>query len=120
VRRGGGTFGIVVIGSVFVGGADCVPEVPLAEAADCCTCLADTRVDGEDVGFGDDNCLPDDPDTTRGVASAEEQACAAGAGEAINGANQIFAEATCLDAPHPCADICGRANINEPIFVDAP
>jgi hypothetical protein len=114
--------GVVVgfCGVVFVvGGADCVPEVPLAEAADCCTCLADTRVDGEGAGFGDGNCLPDDPDTTRGVASAEEQACAAGAGDAINGENQIFVEPACLDAPHPCADVCGRANVNEPIFVDA-
>lgn len=118
--RGVRVVGVVVGSVVFGAGADCVPEVPLAEAADCCTCLADTRIDGEGAGLGDGNCLPDDPDTTNGIASAEEQACAAGAGEAINGANQIFVEAPCLDAPHPCADICGRANVNEPIFVDAP
>jgi hypothetical protein len=99
-------------------GADCVEDLPLAEAADCCTCLAETAPDGEAPGFLEENCLPDDPNTTNGVASAEEQACAAGAGEAINGENQIFVEPACLDAPHPCADVCERANVNEPIFVD--
>lgn len=112
----------VVVGAglaLVLGGADCVPGAPLAEIADCCTCLADTGEDGEGPGFLEENCLPDDPDTTNGIASAEEQACAAGGGEAVNGANQIFVTAACLDAPHPCADICAAANVDEPIFVDA-
>ena len=110
---------VVACAGVALGGADCVEDLPLAEAADCCTCLAETGEDGEAPGFLEPNCLPDDPDTTNGVASAEEQACAAGAGEAINGENQIFVTPACLDAPHPCADICAAANVNEPIFVDA-
>lgn len=111
--------GLIGLGAVILGGADCVSSLPLAEAADCCTCLAETGEDGESPGFLEDNCLPDDPDTTRGVASAEEQACAAGAGEAINGDNQIFVTPVCLDAPHPCADICAAANVGDPIFIDA-
>ena len=102
-----------------VGGADCAPDLTLGEIADCCTCLADTRIDGEGTGFLDGNCLPDDPDTTNGIASAEESACAAGAGEAVNGNGRIFAEPPCLDAPHPCADVCAAANSEGEIFVDA-
>jgi hypothetical protein len=104
---------------ISLGGADCVPDLTLAEVADCCTCLADTRVDGEGTGFLDDNCLPDDAATTNGVASAEESACAAGAGEAVNGNGRIFVEAACLDAPHRCADVCAAANAEGAIFVDA-
>ena len=106
---------IVVVGS----GSDCAPDLPIAEAADCCECLASTRSDGEAVGFGDSNCLPDDDQTTRGVASAEEQACSAGAGEAINSDHEVYVVPVCLQPPHPCADSCGRANASRPIFVDA-
>jgi hypothetical protein len=101
-----------------LGGADCAPGLVLAEAADCCTCLARTTLEGGSAAVLDDNCLPNDASTTNGVVDAEESACAAGAGEAINGTGAIFVEPVCLDAPHPCAEVCAAANAEGPIFVD--
>ncbi len=96
----------------------CTPS-PFVAAADCCTCLARTNVSGGRAANLDGNCLPDDEDTTRGVVDAEESACAAGAGEALNGNGAIFAEPACLDDGHACADVCAAANVDRPVFVDA-
>jgi len=111
--------GLALAAACFAAGADCAPSLVLAEVAACCTCLADTNVDGANAGGLDPNCLPDDPATTNGVVSAEESACSAGAGEAINGSGAIFAEPVCLRDPHPCADVCASANSEGAIFVDA-
>ena len=107
-----------VVGIVGIVGAGCQPS-PLVAAADCCTCLARTSVAGAGAAGLDDNCLPDDDDTTRGVVDAEESACAAGAGEALQGNGAIFAEAACLDDGHACADVCAAANAERDVFVDA-
>lgn len=87
------------------------PKLALDDAAGCCTCAAERQTNGERTGLGDANCLPDDDETTRGVAAAEEQACAAGAGNSISeDEHAVFLEPECLTAPHPCAEICANAN----------
>jgi hypothetical protein len=109
--------GVVVVVTAAVSGGGCFPTA--IAAADCCTCLATTTVDGSSASGLDQNCLPDDEDTTRGAVDAEESACAAGAGEAINGNGAIFAVAACLDDGHACADTCAAANADRDVFVDA-
>ncbi len=104
---------------VLCAGADCVPGIAIAEAAECCTCVARTNVDGARVSGVSQNCLPDDRFSTGGVTSAEEDACSAGAGEALTGNGAIFVAAGCLDEPHPCASICAAANADRDVFVTA-
>ena len=101
----------VLLAGIAAAAADCAPTLAVAESADCCTCLSETTVDGAEADLLSGNCLPDDEETTRGINSAEEQACAAGAGETFqNPDHAVFAEAPCLISPHPCAQTCADAN----------
>ncbi len=99
----------VAVVAFVVGGADCIPESGIAEAADCCDCLGDFAPDGDDASFTGGNCLP----TLSGIpnlgVSDERQVCAEAAGQSLNGAGAVDVIAACLQRGHPCADICARA-----------
>jgi hypothetical protein len=100
-----GVFVVVLV----VAGADCAPQVGIAEAADCCDCLGDFAPDGADASFSRGNCLP----TLEGVPnlgiSDERQVCAEAAGQSLNGNRSVDVIAACLQDGHPCADVCDRA-----------
>lgn len=95
--------------AALVGGADCVPQSGIAEAADCCDCLGDFAADGGDASFTRGNCLP----TLDGIpnlgVSDERQVCAEASGRSMNGGGAVDVVAACLQEGHPCADVCARA-----------
>ncbi len=93
----------------LLGGADCVPEAGIAEAADCCDCLGDFAPDGSEATLLGGNCLP----TLDGVPnlgiSDERQVCAEAAGRSLDSDETVDAFAACLQEGHPCGAVCGRA-----------
>ena len=97
----------LLLPALLVGGSDCVPQLGIAEAADCCACLAKTDDDGAQASAAD-NCLPDD--LSQGFSQqVERDQCAADAADAISGAGDVVVVAACLAEAHPCGDICTRA-----------
>jgi hypothetical protein len=107
-----GAFAIVVafvVVSFVVGGADCIPESGIAEAADCCDCLGDFAPDGSEASLIGGNCLP----TLDGVPnlgiSDERQVCAEAAGRSLDSDERVPVFAACLLEGHPCAGRCARA-----------
>ncbi len=100
-------------------GADCAPEVGIAEAAECCTCLSETTPSGDDSTLGD-NCLPDD--ISQGVsASIEEQQCAADAAASLEGDDvDVQVDPACISGGHPCDALCARAAETGVSFKEPP
>ncbi len=102
----------VAVGSMvaLLGGADCVPALGIAEAADCCDCLGDFAPDGEEASLSRGNCLPTLPGVPNLGVSDERQVCAEAAGQSLQGADVAVAVvAACVDEGHPCDQICARA-----------
>ena len=100
---------------LFIGGSDCVPQVGIGEAADCCACLANRAVDGAEPPSGSNNCLPDD--RLQGLSEeVERDQCAAAAADAISGIGEVVVVVACLDPPHPCATICAAAKDGGVVF----
>ena len=106
----------LLLASLFAGGADCVPEIGIGEAADCCACLAKATPDGDEASAGD-NCLPDD--LSQGLSqSVESDQCAADAADSLSGQGDVVVDAACLQAVHPCSAICEDARENGVVFAD--
>ncbi len=110
------TTAFLLLTGLVVGGADCVPDSGIAEAADCCECLVDHDVDGNEAAAAD-NCLPDD--LSAGFdKKTEENQCAADAADAISGEGRVQADAACRTGGHVCAALCGLAEENGVTFID--
>ena len=108
---------LLLLGGWFAAGADCAPQVGIAEAADCCACLAKTGPEGQDeVGAGG-NCLPDD--VSQGLSQqVERDQCAADAAESISGSGDVVVVVACLDDTQPCSTICGDAKAGGVVFAE--
>ena len=107
---------IVALLALLCGGSDCVPELGIAEAADCCACLAKSTAAGDEA-TATDNCLPDD--LSQGFSQQVEQdQCAADAADAISGFGDVVVVADCLAEGHPCAEICAKAGDSGVDFAD--
>jgi hypothetical protein len=102
---------------LLASGADCVPQVGIAEAAECCECLAKTGLDGDDDAGADQNCLPDD--LSQGLSgSVERDQCAADAADSLGGRGDVVVDPGCLVNTHPCSPICQDAADSGVVFAE--
>jgi hypothetical protein len=112
-----GVAGVIAMAMLLFGGADCVPESGIGEAAACCDCLADFAPDGRDASFSRGNCLPTVPGLPNLGISDERQVCAEAAGQSLQGADSaVDVVAACLEDDHPCDDPCALAAANGVAF----
>ncbi len=107
---------------LLIGGADCAPQLGIAEAADCCACLAESNADGDEAGAdvlrpSSDNCLPDDLSQGRSQKVEQDQ-CAADAADSIGGASEVVVDVACLADDRPCESICSRAAAKGVVFAE--
>ncbi|MDP2341462.1 MAG: hypothetical protein Q8O67_10910 [Deltaproteobacteria bacterium] len=106
----------LLLTGLLAAGADCAPQTGIAEAADCCACLAKAAPDGDEASASD-NCLPDD--LSQGLSqSVESDQCAADAADSLSGQGDVVVDAACLQAVHPCSAICAEASDSGVVFAE--